>query len=315
MRPSGDGAHRVDQVGVGRALQHVAGGARLEALEEVALVVVHREQQHARVRARARGSRAPPGARSCAASTRRAPRRRGGAAWVDSSAATPSSASATTSMSGWRSISMRRPERTMPWSSAIRTRITSAPRELAIERHGRAAAGGGAHVELAADQAGALGHAAQPEPGAGPSPFDAARERGRVEAARRRRGRAARAARPRPRARRSTAVAPAWRADVRERLLGDPVDGGLHVLGQRRRGRPRVSRRTSTPVRAEKRLSCVSIAGTRPWSSSADRPQLAGEVEQLVHRLVHEPLQLGHLVRALGRASPGRAPRAGAGSR
>ena len=47
--------------------------------------------------------------------------------WVDSSAATPSSASATTSMSSWRSISMRRPERTMPWSSAIRTRITTAP--------------------------------------------------------------------------------------------------------------------------------------------------------------------------------------------
>ena len=46
---------------------------------------------------------------------------------VDSSAATPSSASATTSMSSWRSISIRRPERTMPWSSAIRTRITPAP--------------------------------------------------------------------------------------------------------------------------------------------------------------------------------------------
>jgi hypothetical protein len=30
-------------------------------------------------------------------------------------------------MSGWRSISMRRPERTMPWSSAIRTRIIRAP--------------------------------------------------------------------------------------------------------------------------------------------------------------------------------------------
>jgi hypothetical protein len=27
-------------------------------------------------------------------------------------------------MSDWRSISMRRPERTMPWSSAISTRIT-----------------------------------------------------------------------------------------------------------------------------------------------------------------------------------------------
>ena len=58
-------------------------------------------------------------------------------------------------------------------------------------------------------------------------------------------------------------------ADVRERLLEDPVDGGLHVLGRASRARPRRRARTSTPVRAEKRLSCVSIAGTRPWSSSA----------------------------------------------
>ena len=38
----------------------------------------------------------------------------GRCSWVDSSAATPSSASATTSMSGWRSISMRSPDRTIP---------------------------------------------------------------------------------------------------------------------------------------------------------------------------------------------------------
>ena len=47
--------------------------------------------------------------------------------WVDSSAATPSSASATTSMSRWRSISIFSPERTIPWSSAITTRIIRAP--------------------------------------------------------------------------------------------------------------------------------------------------------------------------------------------
>jgi hypothetical protein len=57
-------------------------------------------------------------------------------------------------------------------------------------------------------------------------------------------------------------------ADVRERLLEDPVDGRLHVLGESVRVALEL-RLTWTPVRAEKRLSCVSTAGTRPWSSSA----------------------------------------------
>src|SRR4051812_23043377 len=42
-------AARLDEVAVGHGLEDVARGARLEGLEEVALVVVHREDQHAQV--------------------------------------------------------------------------------------------------------------------------------------------------------------------------------------------------------------------------------------------------------------------------
>ena len=48
-RPAG-----LHQVAVGDALEHVAGGARAQGLEQVLLVVVHREDQHAQVVAAAR---------------------------------------------------------------------------------------------------------------------------------------------------------------------------------------------------------------------------------------------------------------------
>ena len=41
--------HGCDKVLVGLALEHVTRGAGLQRLEQVALVVVHRENQHARV--------------------------------------------------------------------------------------------------------------------------------------------------------------------------------------------------------------------------------------------------------------------------
>src|SRR5215211_1944212 len=44
------GATGLDQIPIGRALQHVPGGSRLESLEEVALVVVHRKHQDAHLR-------------------------------------------------------------------------------------------------------------------------------------------------------------------------------------------------------------------------------------------------------------------------
>src|SRR5215210_7314306 len=148
----------------------------------------------------------------------------GRCSWVDSRAATPSSASATTSMSGWRSISIRRPERTMPWSSAIRTRIKTPP--------GGATAGRRANVELASGQARALDHAAQAEPRSRVMAVAVAGRRGRVEP-----GAVVAHAQLEPLLvsldlychRRRACVAP----DVCERLLQDPVDRRLHVLGKR----------------------------------------------------------------------------------
>ena len=204
--PVGDGADRVDQVGVGGALEHVAGRAGLERLEEVALVVVHREQQHARVGARARGSRAPPGARSCAASTRRAPRRR---------AARPGAARAPRRRP--------RPRRRRPCRPGARSACAGrSARCRGRRRSGRGSRGTrsmrsvdrvpppGAeqHLQLAADQPRALGHAAQAEAGA------ARRAGARDQRGRSRRRRRGRAARRRPVADvqlDSTAVAPAWR--------------------------------------------------------------------------------------------------------
>ena len=46
------GAAGLDEVAVGDALEHVAGGAGAQRLEQVLLVVVHREDQHAQVGAR-----------------------------------------------------------------------------------------------------------------------------------------------------------------------------------------------------------------------------------------------------------------------
>src|SRR3954447_11561649 len=49
--PAHGGPARLDQVAIGRRLQHVTGGACLEGLEEVLLVVVHRQDQRAQLRA------------------------------------------------------------------------------------------------------------------------------------------------------------------------------------------------------------------------------------------------------------------------
>ena len=64
-----------------------------------------------------------------------------------------------------------------------------------------------------------------------------------------------------------------------------------------RRGCRAAPRSPCAPEALELRLH----GGHQPVVVQRRRAQLAGEVEQLVHRLVHEPLQLGHLGRALGR--------------
>src|ERR1700761_503028 len=87
-----------------------------------------------------------------------------------SRASAPSAASATTSMSGWRSSNSRSPDRTIPWSSAISTFIWGPPsRRLCRdgEADGGAGAGAGLEGELAVDQQGALSHAADAEAAVG----------------------------------------------------------------------------------------------------------------------------------------------------
>src|SRR3954464_13419268 len=85
--------------------------------------------------------------------------RSGRSAIALSRASMASSASATTSMSPWRSSSSFRPLRTMPWSSAMRTRMGSFHRQL--DDRSRAALG--ADGQIGPDAVGALAHARQPE--------------------------------------------------------------------------------------------------------------------------------------------------------
>ena len=231
----------------------------------------------------------------------------GCSAWVDSRALTPSVASATTSMSGWRSISRRSPERTMPWSSAIRTRIIGSSASPRCRRRGPSAR------RAPRPRAGP----ARPCPGArGPldlgSPWRARRGRGRSR--RRRRGRAARCASSATSSSTSTTRGAGVALGVGERLLGDAVDGGLHVLLERLGVALGVPVRTSTPVRAAKRLSCASMAGTRPWSSSAEgrswRARLSSSSMAWFTSRLSSPTSC-----ACSGGRPGPAPPGGAGSR
>ena len=78
-----------------------------------------------------------------------------------SSAARPSSASPTTSMSGCASISMRKPARTSAWSSTRKTRaLTPASTGVDLEAAAVARAGG----ERAVVHVDALAHPARPWP-------------------------------------------------------------------------------------------------------------------------------------------------------
>ena len=161
-----------------------------------------------------------------------------------SSASTPSSASAITSMSGWRSSSSFTPERTMPWSSAIRILTRPPPAAGVGVRRGRLGAPAGtssstvvplarARVDLerAAHQQRALAHAGEPEPLALLGEGEAGAVVGDLQAD--------------PRVARLEAHLDAGRAGVaggvHERLLGDAVDDHLRVRRQRRPGadRPR----------------------------------------------------------------------------
>src|ERR1700755_813164 len=83
-----------------------------------------------------------------------------------SRASAPSAASATTSMSRWRSSNSPSPDRTIPWSSAISTLIWEPPSSRFCrdgEADGGAGAGAGLERQLAVDQHGPLSHGADAE--------------------------------------------------------------------------------------------------------------------------------------------------------
>src|SRR5215217_5134828 len=124
--PAHGGPARLDQVPVGHALQDVARGARLERLEEVLLVVVHRQDQYLELglllRELARSLKARHVIRGIVTSSTA---RSTSVERASATASAPSLACATTSRSGAESSTSRRPSRTTSWSSASRIRVFS----------------------------------------------------------------------------------------------------------------------------------------------------------------------------------------------
>src|SRR5438067_3296277 len=207
-----------------------------------------------------------------------------------STAPTPSSASATTLMPSWRSRSIRRPARTIPWSSAIRMWSTRASLRD-VEPDTGAAPRRGGDGQLATDQPRAFGHPAQADAAAvavdrvrrvesmavvADAQLDAVRREdaqleidiGRARVLRR----------------------------VRERLLDDPVDDRLLVLGDRLRCALPVQQRLDAGLLAEARELALD-RGDQAEVIERRRPQLAGQAQELLHRLVDERLELCHLAR------------------
>ena len=87
---------------------------------------------------------------------------------------------------------------------------------------------------------------------------------------------------------------------VGECLLGHAVDRGLHHLGQLVGLALGVQPHLDPRARGEA-LELRLHRGQQPVVVERRGPQLAGEVEQLLHRLVHQLLELGHLRSALRR--------------
>src|ERR1700761_8291129 len=160
-----------------------------------------------------------------------------------SRASAPSAASATPSMSAWRSSSSRSPDRTIPWSSAISTLIgMPSPARFCRdgEADGGAGVGAGLDRQLAVDQERTLAHAADAEPAFGGGEGEAAAVVAEV------------------------AEVPGDLPRAADLALAEPLD----QPGDRRR-----------------QAEVVERGGA----------EVAGEVEELAHRLVGERFGLGDL--------------------
>ena len=100
----------------------------------------------------------------------------------------------------------------------------------------------------------------------------------------------------------STTVAPAWRATFASASWRHAVERGLHILGQLVGIALAVQPHLDAGARGEA-LELSLEGGHEAVVVERRGAQVAGEVEQLLHRLVDEPLQLGDLIGPLRRAS------------
>jgi hypothetical protein len=83
-------------------------------------------------------------------------------------------------------------------------------------------------------------------------------------------------------------------ADVRQRLLEDAVERGLHVLGEH----VGIALALEADLDAGAGREALQLGfdrGHQPVVVERARAELAGQVQELLHRLVHEQLQLGDL--------------------
>src|SRR5215207_8501869 len=190
--------------------------------------------------------------------------RSGRSATALSRASIPSSASATTSMSPWRSRRSFRPLRTIPWSSAMRTRMPSLHRQF----DDRPRAPLGADGQIGADAERALAH-----PGEAEAARACVREAAPV---------VAHAQDGPAREGQLDLDAPRLRVlrDVGQALLGDAVDDELLVVGEEGHG----------PLATELGLDAGAVGevahlrvqrGEEAVVVERRRAQLAGDVEEL----------------------------------
>ena len=231
-------------------------------------------------------------------------------AWATASA--PSAASPTTSMSGWRSSSSRRPPRTTPWSSAISTFIAASLRGGA-RRPSRALARECTSTRPPASRARsrmpvspwppvALDDEATGAPMAfaKPRPSSVMRTTGR-----------ALVAADLDRDARRCGVA----LDVAERLLHDAVDHGLLVVVEVGELTTAEVERHVDPRRLLKAVGLGAQRGLEAVVVQRGGAQLARQAQQLVHRAGRQALGLAQLLAQRRAARPGPWPRVAAARR
>ena len=206
-----------------------------------------------------------------------------------STAASPSPASATTSMSSWRSRNVRRPWRTTAWSSASRTRITRGPpggswcprRAIEVDR------------QRAAELGRALLHRRQPEPLAahlGALRVEAAAVVGDGQHV--------------PPS--STDLDAAWRPSGGSRCRAPPgrcAGSGSRTSGAKR-GTSRDLQHDRLAGHAPQHLDVLAQHGREPFGLQRAGPQLEDDRAQLLHRAAGElatPAELGRRAVAVAR--------------